>query len=982
MQNKIIKESVRESTIVYFWLSLDKAMKSNILFLLLLFLFCIFQGLQAQFYSTGEPPASLTWKQIRTPHFRIVFPTSLYQDANLLANSLEYHKTATESTYTWNVRKFQVVMHGSSIRSNGYVSWAPKRMEIVPVTPQNSYAQDWISQLALHEYRHVVQLDKLNQGFTKGLSLFTGEIAVGGISSLIPLWFYEGDAVWNETRMSATGRGRVAGFEMPLRTLILQNRRVYTYDKAVFGSFRDYVPDHYQYGYQLVSYGFAKYGDEFWSSALTYVARNPYMIWPLAFYLKKSTGFNKTKLYNRVIDSLKYMYAKQEKQVTYINYLHLSPVTNRSYTNYILPGALDQNTYLALETGFNRPDRFVVFDTTGRVETLFYPGITPGYKCDISGNCLVWEEWSNDPRWERRDYSEIRLYRLDTHKSKYLSRKSRYFSPDFSPDGKRLAVVETDASNACLLTILDVSDGHVLKRIPVSGRKALQMPDWLDNNTILAITVSSSGKQIEKLDLTTENWSVVMPNTYYDIAEILHFKEYVLFRSSFSGIDNIYAYHISTHKTFQVTWSRYGAYYPSVTIDSAMLLFSEYKPGGFAIARARLDTNKWLEIPEPETPSGLWPAAKQWTGVPQQISDDESIMNYPVSNYQKARNIFRFHSWMPLYTSLDDYSSDLTELRLYPGFIIFSQNLLSTFISSVGYGFMNGHHILSPSVSWRGWYPVIELKGQVGGPARSYPLPEGMMRPEDAGPYIEYKINAYVPLIFNRGSSVSFVQPGMEYQRSNTFYAEKNELRRGIDYLHYKLYLSNYKRKAYRDIYPRFGQFLALAYTQTPAEKKHFGNMIYAAGGLFLPGLLLHHNLMISTALQLQRPERYYIPINRIEFPRGYSSAVSRQLTTLKIDYTFPVVYPDWALGPVCYLKRIRLNFFHDLAYGKDVIASNSKGANKYTGYYQSFGTEITLDLHLIRIIFPMSVGLRIGYKPEGRSAFLETMFSISTGIF
>ena len=53
----------------------------------------------------------------------------------------------------------------TSVRSNGFVTWTPKRMELIVTPPQDSYAQDWIGQLSLHEYRHVVQISQLDQGF-------------------------------------------------------------------------------------------------------------------------------------------------------------------------------------------------------------------------------------------------------------------------------------------------------------------------------------------------------------------------------------------------------------------------------------------------------------------------------------------------------------------------------------------------------------------------------------------------------------------------------------------------------------------------------------------------------------------------------------------------------------------------------------------------------------------------------------------------
>ncbi len=76
---------------------------------------------------------------------------------------------------------------------------------------------------------------------------------MGGGAAIMPSWYYEGDAVLNETRLSASGRGRSAGFEMPLRTLLLGERKLYPYSKVKLGSYKDFVPNQYQYGYQMVT---------------------------------------------------------------------------------------------------------------------------------------------------------------------------------------------------------------------------------------------------------------------------------------------------------------------------------------------------------------------------------------------------------------------------------------------------------------------------------------------------------------------------------------------------------------------------------------------------------------------------------------------------------------------------------------------------------------------------------------------------------
>jgi hypothetical protein len=47
-------------------------------------------------------------------------------------------------------------------------------------------------------------------------------------------------------------------------------------------------------------------------------------------------------------------------------------------------------------------------------------------------------------------------------------------------------------------------------------------------------------------------------------------------------------------------------------------------------------------------------------------------------------HLFRIHSWLPFYTSLTDLTGSTDELPVNAGIMLFSQNLLSNFISSVG----------------------------------------------------------------------------------------------------------------------------------------------------------------------------------------------------------------------------------------------------------------------------------------------------------
>jgi hypothetical protein len=836
-------------------------------------------------------------------------------------------------------------------------------MELVSVPPQDGYAQDWITQLTLHEYRHAVQLSNINQGFTHVLSWFTGEIAPGVVSSLLPSWFYEGDAVYNETRLSESGRGRIPGFEMPLRTILLQQSGTYSYDKAVFGSYRDYIPDEYCYGYQLVKFARSHYGDQVWPGAINYTAKHPFYCWPLAFYLKEHYGVFKSGLYRQTMDTLKSQYTKQEDTINYINYLPRNIRQRSVYTSYTLPRELGNGSILARRKSLDDPDSYVTVDSSGRDTKLFTTGFSMGLKSDVWRDLLVWDEIVTDPRWGRRDYSVLRLYNLSTGERRTLTSHSRYFSPDFSPEGQRIAVAETDAGGMNYVTVLDAVTGQRLLAIPTPMNNAVQFPEWVSDSEIVVITVSGEGKQLESVDLNSGRWTVMLPFTRLDISEPQHYGNYILFRSSYLGIENVFAIGRARSSLYQVTFSRFGAYHPAVSPDSTSLLFSDYAPDGFNVVRIPLDTSTWKQIPIPANPPAT-SAVYSPDRVDYPSKGPDPQVPYPQKSYGTFSHTFHVHSWIPFYIDLEDYTTSIQDIPINLGVMLFSQNLLSTVISSIGYRYYQGYHQVIPTLSWRMWYPVVEVTGQFGNPANTI------------------SVKSYVPLSFTGGRYITRVQPQAEYEYNGADLTSGEDHVTGLHYLHAKLFLNHYLRLSVRDLYPKWGQSLAVTYTQTLADQGLFGSLASVQTVAYFPGFLRHHHLFCIAGFQAQDPGTYLLPVNRITFPRGYPAEVSRNFTSLLWNYSFPVVYPDWALGPVVYLKRIRANLFYDWSYGTDMVKVHASGSERYTGTYQSFGAEVMADMHVIRIIFPLSVGIRMGYMPQENQFFNGLLFRMNTGIF
>src|SRR5690606_20631994 len=260
--------------------------------LLLLIVIYFTTQASAQYYHTGQDPASIRWKQINTLTFQLIFPDYYEEQAKKLAGNLEVAYPYTSFTLKHNPAKIPVILHTQTVQSNGLVAWAPKRAEFFTTPHQSMYAQEWLEQLALHEFRHVVQVDKIQSNLPRWIRYSLGEQGTAlAFGAYLPWWFIEGDAVVTETALSQYGRGRFPSFLMEHQAQVVE-KGVFTYDKAFFGSYRDFVPNHYKLGYHLAGNLRARHGSELWEEVLTRAGSKPFSLMPLKQVLKQKTGLN------------------------------------------------------------------------------------------------------------------------------------------------------------------------------------------------------------------------------------------------------------------------------------------------------------------------------------------------------------------------------------------------------------------------------------------------------------------------------------------------------------------------------------------------------------------------------------------------------------------------------------------------------------------------------------------------------------------
>lgn len=176
------------------------------------FAFMLLTYLPSSAQQFGGNPSSLKWKQINTDTVRIIFPAGIEPTANRVASVIHELQKNHSATIGSKLRKISIVLQNQNTLANGYVGLGPWRSEFYLYAPQNSFEQGsvgWADKLALHEYRHVQQFANFNVGLSKLASVILGQEGQAlANSAAVPDYFFEGDAVFNETILTEQGRGR------------------------------------------------------------------------------------------------------------------------------------------------------------------------------------------------------------------------------------------------------------------------------------------------------------------------------------------------------------------------------------------------------------------------------------------------------------------------------------------------------------------------------------------------------------------------------------------------------------------------------------------------------------------------------------------------------------------------------------------------------------------------------------------------------
>lgn len=902
------------------------------------------QNLAAQYFDWGNSPASLKWDQLRTPDARIIYPRTFEENARRMAVYFDSLRPHAAYGYRHGTMEMPVILHTQNMAGNGIVLWAPRRIELL-AAPGSSYSEPWLKQLAVHEYRHNVQYNNLNRGTIRALGWFLGEQIKFLGPGMFSMFLLEGDAVMIETEMSAFGRGFQPSFTMHYRAVGDVGSDRHSRDFWFCGSYREYVPDHYRLGYQMVRWGYHHYGDSLLDNSANYIARNPQFLFPLNISLRKYYGTNLFGLFRDAFGTLNEYWATLPEVEDSASKI-ASPTT--SHTTYEWPMWLDNRTLVAFKRDLDKPLRIVSVDTaTGHERHIAWTGSVSS-RPELHDGAVVWTEYERSTLWGQRVNSRIRRQPLDGGRMQTVpGRQRQAFYPAFGKS-ETPALVTYDRETGIFGIATPEGSVAFPSGIEITG---LAWDDLTEKYYFIGL--DDGGMWLGEADGAGGTYSRLTPSRHITISDLRAQGGRLWYGSIASGRDEAHCYDLVSGTEYRLTTSKYGSFQPSPDARGERIALTTYDRGGYKLSLQEIGTPAVQE--QREIPLNLvnpdwkrWDLPKMDSMVFTEAESTASHKKYHPRRFHKGLNLFNPHSWLPL----DLYPPDFLEEASFDpnlGATVMSQSLLSDMVSWLGYGWSRaGGSSLKGGLSYNGLGAQLDVNFTWGGgrQAAYTSLPAGTERRK----FFSAATRLSLPMSLTSGAIISSLIPSAEYYYTNGLLFRMltpttGKLTRGVERLTFALSYSMQVRMAHRDFLPRWGFSARGSYVLNPTNRDFLGLYTLSVRGLF-PGALPHHSTSLRLSWQEavgQYDNNSFIFGLKEMFPRGalYNFLTMRWVSG-SLDYQFPVWCPDGGIPGILYFKRIRLNIFGDYARWEDT-------AGGWHPLY-SYGGDIILDLSPIRM--------------------------------
>lgn len=976
----------------------------------------------AQFYQAGDNPACVKWNHFKTTDFHLIYDRNQDSLAFRYASALEEWRIPVSRSIgvapNGNYRSpMPVILHPVTSVANGSVTWAPRRMDLYTAPDAcNPEPTPWISTLAVHESRHVAQLQ-----FTRGRRFRWGSYAFGEMwgGALSALYggpaFFEGDAVTAETALTRTGRGRKADFlEYPM--VALDNGDWRDWYGWRYSSIKRYTPDHYKVGYMSVA-GMRTVYDEPLFTEKFYERINgrrpgslPLPLGVMRKTVREVSGKKPKESFREIEEAFLADWRKGFEERG--PFMPMDTVTGAPRRFSEFTGlAMAGDRIFAIHKGLERAASIARIDAGGNVEDLRpFASATGAPQWSESLGRLFWSETIADKRWSMKSFSIIRYMDPEDKKIRNLTHGGRLFNPAPQPEGEKLAVTEYAPDSRSSLLVIDGRSGEELERYAAPDSLQIVEPVWTEGG-IYVTAISDGGFGIYRAGAVFTEIISPLPVSIRQPRGSA--GGHIMFVCDRSGVDEVYSLDTETGTVEQITCTRYGVADFAFSEGERELYYSALAPDARYVCRTAA-----ADLPRHEVTFGdihhyaiadELSAQEEMLSRRDTVSREEPWAAAEPRAWRKLPHMFHIHSWLvPLYVDYDavkDLSFETVQSSAAIGATALFQNALGTSYGSVGYSLQkvgdSMRHAAHLKFNYRGLYPVIEagldFNDATAGQYQLYQIRQldnsityarGLNK--TSVPSLSGDIRMYIPFSFSSGGWQRGFVPQIRYSASNsifstsvrkviTVYGTKKEgvtlfggYEPGDNVLLHRMSASVrgfcMRPVAQAGVFPRLGIGAEAGVTARLGLTDLFSPSAFCSVYGYLPGIIPQHGLRLHMLAQRQLGEDIIFGENYTSItPRGLSeagqltSASYQRQAKMTAEYKMAVAPVDWTwAGSLAYIRNFEVTGFCDLA----AYSGSRTPSLADRGTALSAGAEICAVLgNFLWIPYDTRIGVSISYN-------------------
>ncbi len=577
-------------------------------------------------------------------HFHDPLEPMAREAASLATLILQRH----EQRYGVHVGRVQLVLVDVDDQPNGYASPLPYPLvNVRAVAPEGTDGfgnhEGWLRLVLAHELAHTVHLEEARGLWGVGRKLL-GRAPFLFPNTFAMSWMIEGLATYEETELTAFGRGRNPDSRMVLRMAALEGRFPKE-DQAI------YALDAWPGGQATYLFGEAflrRVSDEAGDDTLPRLARQhavQFPPWLDGRTLHKVTGSGLDAQWRAFAEAKGEQFAREAEVLRQSSASESRALTARGIRQTAPRFSPDGSEVAYTSQTLTRfPEvRLVRVDGSDDRRLALRNGGS-GLAWTPDGRALVLSELQVHHTYTV--FGDLSLVSVASGSSRRITRGARAYDPDVAPDGRTIVFARKlgDRSELALVGI----DGRDMRTLTdsVAGVE-WSGPRWSPSGTSIVASRLLPGGWLDLVlvdpatgaveQLTHDRAKDVEPTWMPDGAA-------VVFRSDRDGVSNLYALQLADRVVTRVTNVLGGAFQPSVAPDGRSVAYSDYSSLGYDVRIASLDLGSALpaaafvdellapraDPPPAEAParpyragSMLWP--RFWTPWIQLDDDDSRI---------------------------------------------------------------------------------------------------------------------------------------------------------------------------------------------------------------------------------------------------------------------------------------------------------------------------------------------------------------------